>query len=405
MTMGSKSSRPWAAWLFAGGSMQRAAADAIQARGLKLILTDGNPNCVLAPRADVFLAVDTFDIAENKARAAELAKTYDIRAVFTAAADCHETVAEVARALNLPGIDPAIAHACRYKYQTRKILTEAGIAQPHYAIVRNLVEARAALADIGLPAALKATDNSASKGFTRLDQASDLNEKSFAYALANGTTGLAIIEELLIPLPGEIAEQSVETVWYDGKMRWLNWVDRLFRKDFSLLTAPWTAQSDPYSAMSWAIELAHFNPADHTAGLRQEVEALVRRAGEAMGMGTARGGHILKADIMLTTRGPMILELTPRLSGGWDSSFSTPQRGADFVGGALGLAMGETLDEAYWQRYFQFKDSGRVVAVLARVEPGARDCIGRDFAPGTGTDRAGALRQAYESQQVGKFLS
>ena len=385
--------------------MQRAAADAVKARGLKLILTDGNPDCILAPLADVFLPVDTFDIAENKARAAELVKAFEICAVFTAAADCHETVAEVARALNLPGIDPAIAHACRYKYQTRKILTEAGIPQPRYAIVRTLAEAKAALADIGLPAALKATDNSASKGFTRMDQAPDLNEKSFAYALANGTTGLAIIEELLIPVPGEIAEQSVETVWYDGKMRWLNWVDRLFRKDFSLLTVPWTTQSDPYGAMSWAIELAHFNPADHKSGLQQDVEALVRRAGEAMGLGTARGGHILKADIMLTTRGPMILELTPRLSGGWDSSFSTPRRGANFVGGALGLAMGETLDESYWRRYFQYEHSERVVAILARVEPGARDCIGRDFASGSGSDRASALRQAYENLQAGKFLN
>jgi len=165
------------------------------------------------------------------------------------------------------------------------------------------------------------------------------------------------------------------------------------------------APNDPYSAMSWAIELAHFNPADHKPGLQAEVESLVRRAGETMGMDTQRGGHILKADIMLTTRGPMILELTPRLSGGWDSSFSSPQRGADFVGGALGLAMGETLDEAAWQRYFQYKNPERVVAVLARVEPGARDCIGRDFAPGIGTDRAGALRQAYESLQAGKFLN
>ena len=108
---------------------------------------------------------------------------------------------------------------------------------------------------------------------------------------------------------------------------------------------------------------------------------------------------------MLTTRGPMILELTPRLSGGWDSSFSTPRRGADFVGGALGLAMGETLDESYWRRYFQYEHSERVVAILARVEPGARDCIGRDFASGSGSDRASALRQAYENLQAGKFLN
>ena len=138
-------------------------------------------------------------------------------------------------------------------------------------------------------------------------------------------------------------------------MRWLNWVDRLFRKDFDLVPHPWNASDDPYRAISWAIELGHLNPADHDARVRQDVETLVRRAGEAIGMRSQKGGHILKADIMLTTKGPMILELTPRLSGGWDSSLSTPERGADFVGGALRLALGEKLDEGIWHGYFAYR--------------------------------------------------
>ena len=130
-------------------------------------------------------------------------------------------------------------------------------------------------------------------------------------------------------------------------MRWLNWVDRLFRKDFELVERPWKEGEDPYRGLSWAIELAHGTPPTSCGHVRRQVEALVRRAGEAIGMGTQKGGHILKADIMLTTKGPMILELTPRLSGGWDSALSTPERGADFIGGALRLALGEKLDEAY----------------------------------------------------------
>ena len=51
-----------------------------------------------------------------------------------------------------------------------------------------------------------------------------------------GTTGLVIVEELLHPVETEIAEQSVETLWYNGTMYWLNWVDRLFRKDFLRFT-------------------------------------------------------------------------------------------------------------------------------------------------------------------------
>src|SRR5437660_479001 len=82
-------------------------------------------------------------------------------------------------------------------------------------------------------------------------------------ARANGSTGSVIVEELLVPRPGTIAEQSVETVWYDGEMRWLNWVDRLFRKDFDLVPHPWNASNDPYQAIPWAVELGHLNPADH----------------------------------------------------------------------------------------------------------------------------------------------
>jgi biotin carboxylase len=402
--MSLKSNHPQAIWLFAGGAMQRAAVDAIERRGFKLILSDGNADCLQAGRADCFLHLDTFGIAENKQAALEVSKNYDIRAVFTAAADCHETVAEVARLLGLPGIDPAIARACRYKYETRKILTAAGIPQPRYAIVETLDEAKAALARIGLPAALKATDNSGSRGFTRLETESGLDEKSFNHALANGTTGRAIIEELLIPLEDEIAEQSVETVWYDGEMRWLNWVDRLFRKDFDLVGHPWGESANPYESVSWAVELGHINPARHAASRQAEVETMIRRAGLALGMGTQKGGHILKADLMLTTRGPMILELTPRLSGGWDSGLSTIKRGGDFTDGALGLALGEKLDDAYWKRYFAYRRPETTVAVIAEVKTDAQDCIGREFAWGAAADRADAIAKAYTALRAGEIV-
>src|SRR6266567_1776871 len=329
-----------AIWLIAGGAMQRLAAEKIKAMGCALILTDGSSSCALRPLADEFVHLDTFDIAGNSARADALRNRYDIQAVFTAGADCHETVAVLARHLGLPGID----------------------------------------------------------------REEDLTPEAFQRARDNGTTGVVIVEELLLPQPGAIAEQSVETVWYDGQMRWLNWVDRLFRKDFDSIAHPWNAADDPYRDISWAIELGHLNPAEHGLQVRQEVEALVRRAGEAIGMGTQKGGHILKADIMLTTKGPMILELTPRLSGGWDSALSTPERGADFIGGALRLALGDGLDEKLWHDHFAYRKPERRIAVLAQIRQDAQDCIGREFAWGAGPDRARALEAAYRAYREERFL-
>lgn len=394
-----------AIWLIAGGAMQRLAAEKIKAMGYALILTDGSPSCALRPMADAFVHLDTFDIPGNVARADALRTRYHIGAVFTAGADCHETVAVLARHLGLHGIDPEIAHLCRYKNRTRERLRQKGVPQPMLREAGTHAQAIAAAEEIGFPIALKATDNSGSRGFSRIDSRQDLTPSAFQRARENGTTGIVIVEELLLPQAGTIAEQSVETVWFDGQMRWLNWVDRLFRKDFDSVAHPWRDHDDPYREISWAIELGHLNPAEHGAQIRHDVEALVRRAGQAIGMGNQKGGHILKADIMLTTKGPMILELTPRLSGGWDSALSTPERGADFIGGALHLALGEKLDEDIWRGHFAYRTPERVIAVLAQVRQEAQDCIGREFAWGAGPDRTEALQAAYCAYRAGRFLA
>jgi len=393
-----------AIWLVAGGPMQLLAAQKVKALGYALILTDGSKNCICAKLADKFVHLDTFAINENVAMAKKLRTQYDICAVFTAGADCHETVAVVAQHLGVHGIDPAISHMCRHKNETRSILSKAGIAQPTVITAKSHAEAVDAAIQIGLPVALKATDNSGSRGFHRIDKIKDLTKSLFKQSLQNGTSGLVIVEELLIPLPIPMAEQSVETVWYNGKMRWFNWTDRLFRKDFDSVKHPWKEKDNPYKNMSWAVELAHFNPADHGPKIQKEVETLLYEAGNAIGMRKQKGGHILKADIMLTINGPRIIELTPRCSGGWDSAYSTPARGADCIGGVIHLALNGTLNEENWKRYFAFSNPNRIVSVLSKVNPRAKDCIGRRFAGGVGKDRPSAMKAAYENMCAKQWL-
>jgi hypothetical protein len=203
-----------------------------------------------------------------------------------------------------------------------------------------------------------------------------------------------IIEELMIPVTDEIAEQSVETVWYNGKMYWLNWVDRLFRKDVALFPkVNRLFEKQGY----WGVELAHINPAQHSKETKDAVLDMVYKAGCALGLQRAAGGHIFKADIMLTTKGPRILEVTPRLSGGWDSSATTPARGADFVGGALSMALGEELTLECWQKYFTYQDAGVHASVFALPKEDRMDCIGRKFAVGTSLSREDSLLVAFDA--------
>jgi biotin carboxylase len=371
--------------------MQVAAARNIVERGFHLVVTDRNPDCACAPLASTVVPLDTFDIQGHLAAARTLSRTYSIRAVLTAAADCHETVAHVAKSLGLPAVSPEIAHLCRYKHLTREALTRAGLPQPRFLVVSSLVEARDAVAAWGGSAVVKATNNSGSRGFTAIHHPSELTEEVLACAVEAGTTGFALLEEMLVPVRGEMAEQSVETLWHNGSMYWLNWVDRLFREDFRLFES---LREGTYDDVSWGVELGHVNPAIHGVETKREVAAMVHRAGAALGMTRLRGGHILKADIMLTTAGPRIVELTPRLSGGWDSSLSTPARGADFVGGVVGLALGESLSLRMWYRHFHVHAPELCAAVLASVERGARDCLGRRFALGTDLQRERAIQKA-----------
>ncbi len=389
-----------AIWLFAGGDMQEIAAKKIIERGYKLILTDINPSCTCSKYADELIQLDTFDIEENLKIAESLKSKYFIKAVLTVAADCHETVANVAKFLNLPGIDPAISHLCRFKLLTREILLKKLIYQPKFMKIRNIFELIEASKKIRLPAVLKAADNSGSRGFIKIGSRNDLTEENLEQSIAAGTTGYAIFEKLLVPADQEIAEQSVETLWYNGKMYWLNWVDRLFRQDFLFFNLP----MDLYKNIPWGIEIGHVNPAIHQYEIKKKVYKLVYKAGIAIGMRNQKGGHILKTDIMLTNKGPCIVELTPRLSGGWDSSKTTPNRGADFIGGVIELALGEELDLDLWLKYFYYKNPNLFSAIMSEMDKEAKDCIGRKFAEGSGFDRKKTIKKAYMSLMEKRYV-
>lgn len=383
-----------AVWLVAGGPMQVSLARAIKGLGYDLILTDFDSTCDCISYADVFVEKDTFDVAGNLEEARRLRSLFNIRACLTVAADCHPTVASLCEFLELPGISPAISKLCRNKLLTRETLGRAGIPQPKCMSAASLNEARVALATLGRAGVIKATDNSASRGFAYLPSSDSLTPDVYHEAVSAGTTGLVLIEQALIPRKDCIAEQSVETLWCNGKMYWLNWVDRVFRDELRFFPE---VNFRGYENTNWAVEIGHLNPAIHPFSLKSAVYDMIDRAGRCLGMHRQKGAHILKADIMLTEEGPMIIELTPRLSGGWDSSGTTPARGGNFQVGALKLAMGESLTLDLWMEYFELRDPGLHSSILTYIPPGTKNCVGRKFFLGSGYDRITSLQSALSN--------
>ena len=375
-----------AIWLVAGGQMQLPIAQHIKSLGYSLILSDNDIDCSCKFLADKFVQIDTFDIVGHIKKAEQLAHEYKILAAVTVAADCHETIANICKKLGLHGISPSISNICRHKNLTRELLTQAGIPQPKFSYVNSFESAKKFLTELNGKGVIKATDNSASRGFARFASVEDFKQEHFDTAIKEGSTGFVMMEEALNPRTDCISEQSVETLWYQGEMTWLNWVDRLFKTDLKFFP---TVMLD--DNVNWGVEVGHINPAVHSEDLKSEVEQLIYKAGIALGMDKEPGGHILKADIMLTVNGPVILEMTPRLSGGWDSSASTLARGANFQAGALQMALGAEVNSSFINEYFKYKKPEIFASVIAEVETGAINCLGRKFSIGLETNREQSL--------------
>ena len=184
-------------------------------------------------------------------------------------------------------------------------------------------------------------------------------------------------------------------------MYWLNWVDRLFRSDLNYFPS---FQDKDIPSVNWGVEVGHINPAQHAISIKNKINKMIFDAGVAIGMNDEVGGHILKADIMLTNEGPVIIEITPRLSGGWDSSATTLERGADFQSGVILLALGEDLDLELWHKYFEFKSTNLYASIWADIPSGAIDNIGRKFSLGTDFEREKSLQLAFNNSKENNYV-
>lgn len=310
-----------------GGHLQVPIIAAAHKLGLEVVMTDKSSKAPAMRLADLPIALDTKDVASHVNLAKQLVS---LRGVFTAGADVEVTVAHAAASRGLPGISIEAARACNNKAVMRKRLDEAGIPGPRWKEVIFYPELFDAANQIGYPLMVKATDNCASRGVFKVSKIGDLQEALLGAGRAS-TTSSALFEECLVG-----SEHSVEILFDTwGKPMPLNIVDRLF------------TYRDTHP-----IEDGHINPSLLSKDDQAELFALTIAAAKAVGVGFGA----FKADCIWTRRGPMILEVTARLSGGYDCQHTTPlATGRDFILAALALAVGRPIpDDALKRKQERF---------------------------------------------------
>jgi len=252
--------------------------------------------------------------------------------------------------------------------RTRMALLDAGVPQPSFILVGSLSAARRAVNKFGA-SIVKAINASGGRGHTRVSKPADVTDEVFDRAAELSRGRMVLVERMLYGL-----ELSVETLWHDGVMWPLNMVERPFAHRPWELTHYTAERADlkPFgvteeAAANHTIELGHFNPAILSPTQTEQVYEVVEAAGMAVGMGETMGGHIFKADIIMTDDGPAVLEVTPRLSGNFDSGRTSPlAHGVDYTKAAMRLALG-------WRpgwRGFAPRWYGHAVCLSKFAEPG-----------------------------------
>ncbi|MCK4752579.1 MAG: ATP-grasp domain-containing protein [Planctomycetes bacterium] len=288
-------------WIIGGGLLQIPLIKEVKALGYNTIVSDVNPKCVCADIADIFLLADIFDIQKHIKEAFKLkVDGIKIAGVLAAGIDATVTMAVLAKVLGLPSVDPVAAHITNNKNIFREVMQTLGYPVPRFKTISDVAETGEAIKEVGFPLIVKNTDSSGSRGVKIFRNGSLAAIKTAVKnAMDVSRSKLALIEEFW-----EGEEFTVETIFdIDGKFHRCFITDRIFDR-----------------SGHYALELGLRNPSTLPKSIQKEMYHLTKRVAQDIGIKIGAA----KIDMILTKNGIRIIEMTTRLSGGFDCQYLVP---------------------------------------------------------------------------------
>ncbi|WP_457659837.1 ATP-grasp domain-containing protein [Sinorhizobium medicae] len=260
------------------------------------------------------IRVDTKDLDALIRECSRLRASYDIAGITCAKEWVCATVGKLCRYFELPGPNPASVEECCDKFAQRELLAKAGVPMPAYRVATHVTEVERAAAEMGLPVILKPV-------------------------VGNGSSGVRLCRTV-----DEVAEHT--TYLLGGTHIWRS-SPRILVEDF--------AQGTHYIAHTMGhevigIEAADFDRPPHFV-FRQSVFPAVLTSEEhkriadvslsclralALGWGPAN------IELRWTKRGPVVIEVNPRLAG--DPDLVKLAYGIDLATEHIKLVIGEKCD-------------------------------------------------------------
>ena len=303
--------------IIGGGVFQVPVIKIAKSIGLKVVVTDYNPESEGMLLADYPIEVSTRNINLTVNTAKQFHISCPLDGVMTVGTDASQTVAAVADALNLPGIPFEVAERATDKIKMRQVLQEKGVPVPQFRPVWTLDEGREALNSMELPLVIKPCDNMGARGVRKIERPDDLI-LAFREAKEASISGKLVIEEFM-----EGPELSLDALVYKEDIHITGVADRIIERS-------------PYF-----VEVGHTLPSNLPEQQIEQTIEVFKQAIRALGIdiGAAKG------DIKFTSDGPKIVEIAARLSGGWMSAYTYPlSSGVNLYKAAIQVALGESPD-------------------------------------------------------------
>ena len=292
--------------------------------GLGTVVLDGNKNAPGLNIADIAEPLDFSQINKVIGFISDLqTKHINLCGVNTMGSDIPDILSEISRYFKWEGPNKQTAHITTNKLKMKQHLVRGGFQVPLFQLVQNTAEIIKVWDEWeSEKIIIKPTDRSGARGVSIISQGNDIKD-AFDDAITNSNIKEVIIEEFV-----EGPQISTETILFNGKSLTPGFADRVYDTTLSFY---------PH-----VIENGGWVPSNLPKKQIKKIKELVENASKFLGIN--RG--ISKGDIVVhPKKGPMIIEIAARLSGGDFSESLVPlSSGINYVKEALKISIGEPLN-------------------------------------------------------------
>ncbi len=308
--------------MIGGGIQQVDSAKAIRAAGYNLIVADRSSTSPCFEVADHCLVADGTDIETITAYVLKNKQAMNIAGVFSLV-NLTTSAAFVAHACGLPGVPPAAAVAAQNKALMKACFRENGIATPSFFEATSMEEAEVAFDALGGHVMVKATNLFGGQGIREVLDKAELKDVMENMQALSGYSGL-LIEEVV---EGRFVD--LNGIFMAGNFYRAGHICSDFLTEY------------PEGKKISPIENVIRCPGNVSSDELDSLYALFERAHRALGTDFGPVG----ADAILTPKGPMLIEVGPRLHSPTCTYYMVPNAlGPNALKAAVNVMAGDALD-------------------------------------------------------------